>query len=154
MRSYMLDMYTQNRYNTTMINSFADKETAKIYNQTFSRKLPQDIQKVALRKLIMMDNAESLEDLRVPPANHLERLSGDREGQYSIRVNDAYRICFECSEKGFENLEIVDELNEEYQMNVQEQSYMTIKKNLEKQNLTIDHEEVLEDNSIMLTINL
>ena len=87
-------MYTQDVYNQSMIKSFADKETEKIYNQMFSRKLPQDIQRVALRKLIMIDNAECLEDLKVPPANRLEALSGNRKGQYSIRINNQYRICF------------------------------------------------------------
>ena len=68
----------QNRYNQDMIKSFADKETEKIYYQMFSRKLPQNIQRVALRKLIMIDNAGCLEDLKVPPANRLEALSGNR----------------------------------------------------------------------------
>ena len=77
-----------------MIKNFADKETEKIYNQEFSKKLPQSIQRIALRKLIMIDNATSLEDLRIPPANHLELLHGNREGQYSIRINAQYRICF------------------------------------------------------------
>ncbi len=101
-------MYMYNRYNMVMIRSFADKETARIYNQLFSRKLPQAIQKVALRKLIMIDNAETLEDLAVPPANRLEALSGRRKGQYSIRINDQYRICFIYTDSGFEQVEIVD----------------------------------------------
>ena len=91
-----------------MIKGFADRETEKVYHQQFSRKLPQAVQKVALRKLIMIDNAERLEDLRVPPANHLEELHGDREGQYSIRINAQFRICFELDESGFDNVEIVD----------------------------------------------
>ena len=91
-----------------MIRTFADKETEKIYLQEFSRKLPQSIQKIALRKLIMIDNAETLDDLRVPPANHLEALKGNRQGQYSIRINDQYRICFVFTEAGIENVEIVD----------------------------------------------
>lgn len=91
-----------------MIKSFADKETEKIYNQIFSKKLPESIQKVALRKLIMIDNAESMEDLKVPPNNHLEALSGDRKGQYSIRINNQYRICFEVSGHDFYKVEIVD----------------------------------------------
>ena len=91
-----------------MIKGFADRETSKVYHQQFSRKLPQSIQKVALRKLIMIDNAEGLEDLRVPPANHLEELHGDREGQYSIRINDQFRVCFEMTEDGFDRVEIVD----------------------------------------------
>ena len=82
----------QKRYNykklerNIMILSFADKETEKIFEQKFSKKLPQSIQRIALRKLIMIDNAENINDLRIPPANHLEQLSGDREGQYSIRI--------------------------------------------------------------------
>lgn len=91
-----------------MIKSFADKETEKVYHQIFSRKLPQSIQKIALRKLIMMDHSENLNDLRTPPANHLEELKDDRKGQYSIRINDQYRICFNSTEYGFEQVEIVD----------------------------------------------
>ena len=91
-----------------MIKGFADRETEKIYHQQFSRKLPQSIQKAALRKLMMIDNADSLEDLRVPPANHLEMLHGDREGQYSIRINDQFRVCFDVFENGFDRVEIVD----------------------------------------------
>ena len=104
----LIDVYTQNGYNQGMIKSFADKETEKIYNQMFSRKLPQNIQKVALRKLIMIDNAGCLEDLKVPPANRLEALSGNRKGQYSIRINDQYRICFAFKENCFYDVEIVD----------------------------------------------
>jgi len=88
--------------------SFADKETEKVYNQTFSKKLPQDIQRIALRKLIMINNARCLEDLRVPPANHLELLQGDRVGQYSIRINNQFRICFKFNERDFYEVEIVD----------------------------------------------
>lgn len=91
-----------------MIKSFADKETEKIYDQIFSRKLPQNIQRTALRKLIMMDNAGCLEDLRIPPANRLEALHGDREGQYSIRINDQYRICFRYDGRDCRDVEIVD----------------------------------------------
>ena len=92
-----------------MIKSFAEKETEKVYNQIFSKKLPQNIQRVALRKLIMIDNAGCLEDLKVPPANRLELLHGDREGQYSIRINDQYRICFSAEGKNdFQAVEIVD----------------------------------------------
>ncbi len=92
-----------------MIKSFNDKETQKIYQQIFSKKLPHDIQRVALRKLIMIDNAGCLEDLRVPPANRLEALYGDREGQYSIRINDQYRICFSVEgQNEFYNVEIAD----------------------------------------------
>ena len=82
--------------------------TEKIYNQQFSKKLPQSIQRIALRKLMMLDNAERLEDLRVPPANHLELLHGNRAGQYSIRINQQYRICFIFENGVSRNVEIVD----------------------------------------------
>lgn len=91
-----------------MIQSFFDKETERVYNQLFSKKLPQDIQRIALRKLIMIDNANSLEELRVPPANHLEKLSGNRDGQYSIRINDQFRICFTFDGTDFHDVEITD----------------------------------------------
>jgi len=91
-----------------MITTFKCKETAKVYVREFSKKLPQDIQRVAYRKLLMIDSAIDVEDLRIPPANRLEKLSGDREGQYSIRVNKQYRICFNW-ENGFAlNVELVD----------------------------------------------
>ena len=91
-----------------MIRSFADRETEKVYKQNFSKKLPESIQRVALRKLIMIDNAANLGDLRVPPNNRLEALSGDREGQYSIRINEQYRVCFKCVNNEFFNVEIAD----------------------------------------------
>ena len=103
-----LDMYTLNGYSIDMIVGFNDKETEKIYNQRFSRKLPQDIQGIALRKLILIDNAKSVEDLRIPPGNHLEQLQGVREGQYSIRINDQYRICFNADGDQFSDVEITD----------------------------------------------
>ena len=91
-----------------MIKSFADRETEKVYNQQSSRKLPSTIQRIALRKLIMIDGAETLIDLRVPPANRLEALHGDREGQHSIRINDQYRICFTERNGDFYDVEIMD----------------------------------------------
>ena len=91
-----------------MIQSFADRETELIYNQEFSRRLPNTIQKVALRKLMMIDNAKTLDDLRIPPNNRLEQLLGDREGQFSIRINDQWRICFTIIDGHFYNVEIVD----------------------------------------------
>jgi toxin HigB-1 len=71
-----------------MIKSFNDKETEKVYSREGSRRLPEDIQQVALRKLRMINNAKNLNDLRIPPANNLEKLKGDREGQHSVRIND------------------------------------------------------------------
>lgn len=91
-----------------MIKDFADRETEKIYHQEFSKKLPQAIQRVALRKLMMLDAAASLDDLRVPPANHLEALQGNRKVQHSIRINSQYRICFIWTGKNFSQVEIVD----------------------------------------------
>ncbi len=91
-----------------MIRTFKDKETEKVYNQIFSRKLPNSIQKTALRKLIMIDNAEALEDLKVPPANRLEALKGERLGQHSVRINDQFRICFVFKEGDFYDVEITD----------------------------------------------
>ena len=77
-----------------MIKSFKDKETEKIYHQERSKKLPTEIQQRALKKLIIIDNALTEEDLRVPPANYFEHLKGDRKGESSIRINDQWRICF------------------------------------------------------------
>ncbi len=76
--------------------------------QSSTRKLPPEIRHIALRKLIMLDNAHGIEDVKNPPANHLERLSGDREGQFSIRINDRYRICFRVTGMDFYDVEIVD----------------------------------------------
>ena len=92
-----------------MIINFANKETERIYYQQFSKKLPHNIQKIALRKLMMIANASTLNDLRIPPANHLEQLNGDRKGQYSIRINSQYRICFSVTNSGdFSDIEIVE----------------------------------------------
>ena len=91
-----------------MIKSFKDSETEKIYNLTRSRRLPSDIQQVALRKLRMINNAKTINDLRVPPANRLEKLVGSRAGQYSIRINDQWRICFDWQADNAYNVEIVD----------------------------------------------
>ena len=77
-----------------MIKSFHGKETEKIWSGQRSRRLPQDIQQLARRKLRMLSNARSLVDLRIPPSNRLERLKGARAGQYNIRINDQWRICF------------------------------------------------------------
>ena len=91
-----------------MIRSFASKETEKIFNRQRSRKLPPNIQQVALRKLRMLNRAITLNDLRTPPANRLEKLSGNREGQYSIRINQQWRVCFEWREGDAYNVEIAD----------------------------------------------
>ena len=91
-----------------MIRNFKDKETQKIFERQRSRKLPSDIQQVALRKLRMLNRSQALQELRIPTANRLERLSGDRDGQYSIRINDQWRICFDWKDGDAMNVEIVD----------------------------------------------
>ncbi len=91
-----------------MIQNFKDKEAQKIFERQRSRKLPSEIQQVALRKLRMLNRAETLQDLRVPPANRLERLVGNRVGQYSIRINDQWRICFGWKDGDATDVEIVD----------------------------------------------
>lgn len=91
-----------------MIQSFKDDETEKIFNRQRSRRLPSDIQSVALRKLRMLNRAQTLQDLRVPPANRLELLSGNRSGQYSIRINDQWRVCFVWENGQAWQVEIVD----------------------------------------------
>ena len=91
-----------------MIISFRDKETEKLYSRERSAKLPGDIQQIALRKLRMINNAQNIHDLRIPPSNRLEKLGGDRKGQYSIRINDQWRICFEWKDNSAYNVEIKD----------------------------------------------
>ena len=91
-----------------MIQSFKCKETEKIWNQEYSKKFSEDIQRVALRKLFMIQRAKELKDLMIPPANRLEKLKGDRKNQYSIRINDQYRICFQWEDSNAYNVEIVD----------------------------------------------
>jgi proteic killer suppression protein len=91
-----------------MIQGFADPETELIWSGRRSRKLPSDVQNVALRKLRLLNQARVIGDLRVPPGNRLEALKGDRFGQYSIRINDQWRICFIWDDGGPRNVEIVD----------------------------------------------
>jgi len=91
-----------------VIRSFADKETEKLFRRRFSRKIPAQIQRAARRRLEILDGAEALSDLRVPPANRLEKLAGDRTGQYSIRINEQWRICFEWQDGNAYEVKIVD----------------------------------------------
>ena len=91
-----------------MIRTFADRETARVWSGEVSRRLPTDIQVVARRKLRMLNNAATLEDLRVPPANRLEALKGVRKGQHSIRINDQWRVCFRWKEGDAFDVTIVD----------------------------------------------
>lgn len=91
-----------------MINSFADKETEKIWEGEMSRVLPAEIQLVARRKLRMLNNAENINDLRIPPANRLIKLKGEFSNFYSIRINDQWRIIFNWESNNAENVEITD----------------------------------------------
>jgi len=91
-----------------MIVSFRSDETERIWNGLHSRRLPPEIQAAALRKLRLINAARRIDDLRVPPGNRLEALKGDRSGQWSIRINNQWRVCFRWNEGGAEDVEIVD----------------------------------------------
>lgn len=91
-----------------MLKTFKDKETEKIFQRNFSRKLPHDIQNIAMRKLWILDAATDLNSLRIPPSNRLEALHGDRNGQHSIRINKQWRICFKWHEGDAYEVEITD----------------------------------------------
>ena len=90
------------------IRTFANKETEKIYNQEYVKSLPKSIQEIGLRKMIMMDASESVQDLRIPPGNRLEKLVGDYEGKHSIRINNRYRIVFKGENGFYYEVEIED----------------------------------------------
>ena len=91
-----------------MIKEFRDNETEKVFNGRFSKKLPHDIQRIAERKLILLHKSVTLNDLPVPPSNRLEALKGARKGQFSIRINNQWRICFEWRDDGVYEVEIAD----------------------------------------------
>jgi proteic killer suppression protein len=91
-----------------VIKSFACKDTEKIFDIGFCKKFPNSIHKNAIIKLAMLNRSVQLRELNVPPSNHLEKLRGNRQGQYSIRINDQYRICFNWLDNNAYNVEIVD----------------------------------------------
>jgi len=91
-----------------MIKTFKGGETEIVYKRGYSKKLPQNIQRISMRKLWMLDAAPDLNSLKIPPGNRLELLPGDREGQYGIRINDQWRICFKWRDGNSFNVEIVD----------------------------------------------
>ena len=91
-----------------MIRTFASKETEKIFSGQLSKKLPHDIQRTALRRLVVLHSAISINDLSGNPGNRFEKLSGDRKGQYSIRINDQWRVCFDWEGADAFNVEIGD----------------------------------------------
>jgi proteic killer suppression protein len=96
------------RYHRYVLRSFRDKETEAIWHRQRSRRLDGPVQSVARRKLAILDAAETLTDLLIPPGNRLEKLTGDRAGQYIIRINQQWRICFVWSDAGLDDVEIVD----------------------------------------------
>ena len=96
------------RYYLSMIRGFRDRDTESVFRRERSRRLPSTVQRIAQRKLAILHAADSVQDLRVPPGNRLERLSGDREGQHSIRINDRWRICFYWRNGDAHDVEIVD----------------------------------------------
>ena len=91
-----------------MIKTFKCKETEKIYNRQYSKKLPREIQRKTMKKLWMIDASPDIDSLRSPPSNHLEVLKGSRKGQYSIRINKQWRICFRWESGNAFDIEIVD----------------------------------------------
>lgn len=91
-----------------MLRSFADKDTERIWQRQRVRKLDDDTRRMALRKLLILDAADAMSDLRVPPGNRLEKLRGDRADTYSIRINRQWRVCFRWTAAGPEDVEIVD----------------------------------------------
>ena len=103
-----LDVINAARYYRFVIRSFRDPETERIFKRERSKKLPQNIRRPALKKLLVLDAADSLGDLRIPPGNRLEKLSGNRKGQHSIRINDQWRICFRWKNGDAFEAEITD----------------------------------------------
>ena len=93
---------------TLVIRSFANADTERVWRRQRVRRFGPDLQRMANRKLLIIDAAETLNDLRVPPGNRLEQLRGDRAGQYSIRINDQWRICFSWTAAGAADVEIID----------------------------------------------
>jgi len=91
-----------------MIRTFKDKEAEKIFKRERSKRLPEEIQRIAFRKLRMINRSQNINDLRVPPANRLEKLKGSRTGQYSVRINNQWRVCFEWHNNDAFKVEIVD----------------------------------------------
>jgi len=96
------------RYYCVVIRSFRDNDTERLFKRQHNRRLPTDLQRIVLRKLVLIDAATSLMDLRIPPANHLEKLVGNRAGQHSIRIDDQWRICFRWVGGDAHDVEIVD----------------------------------------------
>ena len=103
-----IDVNIASRYGSTVIRSFRDSETERIFDGVRSRRFGPAVQRAAMRKMVIVDAAESLSDLRIPPGNRLEKLRGARSGQYSIRINDQWRLCFRWSRGDARDVEIAD----------------------------------------------
>ena len=101
-------MYNVMRYTERVLQSFGDKTTERVWHRELVRSFDSDLLRSAVRKLLILDAAEDLQDLKVPPGNRLEKLQGDRSGQYSIRINQQCRICFRWTTAGPEDVSIVD----------------------------------------------
>jgi proteic killer suppression protein len=106
--AYWVTLYNVMRYSYAMLLSFGDKTTERVWQREHVRSFDQDLLRSAVRKLLILDAAEQLEDLTVPPGNRLEKLRGDRAGQHSIRINQQWRICFRWTAAGPEDVSIVD----------------------------------------------
>jgi proteic killer suppression protein len=96
------------RYYQMVIQGFADRDTERVWRREHVKKFGPDLQRIANRKLLLLDAADNINDLRVPPGNRLEQLAGNRKGQHSIRINDQWRICFTWSDNGPADVEITD----------------------------------------------
>ena len=104
----LTELYNVTRYTVKVLISFRDKGTERVWNRQRLRSLDENTQRLSLRKLLILDAAEALSDLMVPPGNRLEKLQGDRADMYSIRVNRQWRICFRWTIGGAEDVELVD----------------------------------------------
>ena len=103
-----LDIINAQRYHWRVIRNFADSQTERLFQRQGVRRLPADLQRLALRRLLYLDGAERLGDLRLPPGNRLEKLRGGRAGQYSIRINDQWRVCFRWRDGDAHDVGITD----------------------------------------------
>jgi proteic killer suppression protein len=103
-----LDVDSAPRYYKPMIKTFRSKETERLFDRLPSKHFPANLYRLAWKKLAILDAAEQIGDLRIPPGNHLEKLSGDRQGEYSIRINDQWRICFHWRQGNAYDVQLVD----------------------------------------------
>jgi proteic killer suppression protein len=103
-----LDVINAVRYHAEVVRSFRDRDTERLFRRETPRRIPRAVWRSAMRRLLILDAAERLGDLRTPPGNRLEKLAGKRRGQHSIRINDQWRICFRWSSGDAEDVEVTD----------------------------------------------